>query len=337
LTSKKENIIVSIIVLNCNGAKFLKKLLHSLSLQTFKNFEIIFVDNKSTDDSLLLLRELCASEIFRNLHIRIIRNDTNLGFCGGNNEGLRYIKGQYVVFLNNDTYVSQDWLEELVNSVLIHPSVGAFQSVLEAPFSHVQNAGGLMDKYGWTSGTQFPNKIKNTICLKDPFYLSGASMIISKSLLTSIGSFDPQLFFGDYDICWRLRICGYPLSTATKSVCYHYGSKTTKSLIPQVELAYHRYRETIRVFIKNYSIGNALKRIPQSISLMFMESTYVAFKFRNPYYLLTVLKAALWNLQKFNDSFIARSKVQKLRRISDSEIEGYMLHYPLVFIKSRTP
>ena len=84
---------VSILILNLNGSEFLKTLFATLSSQTFKDFEVIFVDNKSTDSSLNLLGEILQDEANRNLNVKTIKLQKNFGFCMGNNVGLEHAKG----------------------------------------------------------------------------------------------------------------------------------------------------------------------------------------------------------------------------------------------------
>jgi len=71
-------------------------------------------------------------------------------------------------------------------------------------------------------------------------------------------AFDPQLFYGDYDLSWRLRLCGYRLATSLKSIRYHYGSFATKSLMNHINVRLYNYQERLRVVLKNYSLKNLI-------------------------------------------------------------------------------
>ena len=106
---------VTIIIPNYNGIKFMKDCIESLRTQTYKNFEILVVDNGSKDESVDYLRDLESYE--SNLNIKVIYLDENLGFSGGVNVGLAACDSKYVILLNNDTEVFPDYVEMLVNAI----------------------------------------------------------------------------------------------------------------------------------------------------------------------------------------------------------------------------
>jgi GT2 family glycosyltransferase len=323
---------VSIVIVNYNGERFIPRLFETLCEQTCRAFEVVFVDNASTDHSLVLLENLLKKETYDDLNVKIVRNAANLGFCQGNNVGLKHVNGKYVVFLNNDTYVSATWLEELIEVMDVDSSVGVCQSrIIGAQTGGIQSDGWLLDIYGWAQGLIF-NK-KGTIISKMPFYASATSMIVRRSLLVKCGGFDPELFCGDYDLCWRLRLHRHNVAATTKSKCYHYTSVATKTIIPPIKLTFYSHQEIIRVLIKNYSAGKLMKRIFQSMALMFAQATYISLKYKNALHLAAFFKALIWNLGKLSDTLVARSRVQRCREVSDQEIEERMLHYPTLLMQ----
>ncbi|PIZ71178.1 MAG: glycosyltransferase family 2 protein, partial [Candidatus Portnoybacteria bacterium CG_4_10_14_0_2_um_filter_44_20] len=99
--------LVSIIIPNLNGEKFLEDCLESLREQTCRNFEIILIDNGSTDNSVSRAKKFFPE-------VKIIKNQENLGFAKANNQGFEISKGEYIATLNNDTVVDRNWLKELV-------------------------------------------------------------------------------------------------------------------------------------------------------------------------------------------------------------------------------
>ena len=112
---------VSIVTVNYNGERFLRPLLRSLSEQNYSNFEIIIVDNASSDESV----EIIASEY---PNARLIRSSKNLGFAAGNNLGVKHANGQYIALINNDTIVAKDWLQELIKPMLADATIAATAS-----------------------------------------------------------------------------------------------------------------------------------------------------------------------------------------------------------------
>lgn len=325
---------VSIIVANYNGSAFLQHLLETLSAQTLDDFEVIFVDNKSTDGSLHKLEEFLAEENGQKLHVKLIRLHKNLGYCRSNNIGARRAKGRYLVFLNNDTFVSPTWLAELTDVMNKTKKVGACQSRLFQPQTgEVQTDGWYLDKYGFSQQLIINSKNRGTST--KPFFLSGASLMVRKADFDQISGFDDELLNGDYDLCWRLRLLGYNMVVSLDSHCFHYGSVTLNKLYSLIDRVYHHTRESIRVLFKNYTIMNVFGRIPLTIILMMIVPVLLAvlksprYPF-SPIYYKSILKGVLWNLCHFKESMVLRSKTQEYRKVSDRSIEQAMCQFSVV-------
>ena len=116
-----QHSLVSVIIVNLNGARYLPDLLGSLERQTYPEFEVLVVDNGSTDGSVPLLRRSFPE-------VRVIQANRNLGFAGGNNLGIREARGSYVALINNDTVVDEEWLSHLVEEAVSDPKIGAVGS-----------------------------------------------------------------------------------------------------------------------------------------------------------------------------------------------------------------
>ena len=101
--------LVSIIVLNYNAGQLLLNCVDSLKKSTYTNLEIIVVDNISSDGS-----QTKCMEKFPD--IKLIQNEKNLGYCGGNNIGIKEAKGEFIVILNPDTIVEPKWINELISA-----------------------------------------------------------------------------------------------------------------------------------------------------------------------------------------------------------------------------
>ena len=106
---------VTIIIPNYNGIDFLKDCIESLRYQSYKNFEVLIVDNGSKDKSVEYLK--CLESYENNLNIKVIYLDENLGFAGGVNVGLAASDSEFIILLNNDTEVFPDYVEMLVNAI----------------------------------------------------------------------------------------------------------------------------------------------------------------------------------------------------------------------------
>lgn len=315
---------VSIMILNYNGERFIPRLFKTLCGQTCMKFEVIFVDNASTDYSLTLLENLLKKSPYDELNVRLVRNAVNLGFCQGNNVGLKYANGKYVVFLNNDTYVSTTWLEELVRVMDMNRSIGVCQSrIVSAQTKEIQADGWTLDEFGGTGAIMLSNFEGAFSTL--PFYGAATSLIVRRDVLRVVGGFDPFLFSGDFDLCWRIRLLGYNVATAPRSVCYHYGQVATRALFNSAELRFSSDKEFMRVFLKNLSRNTLLPRLCRLIFRMSVVSTYCFFKEGSPIYLSSPLKAILWNLRMLHDTLSARGRIEKHRRVPRQEVERNIL------------
>jgi GT2 family glycosyltransferase len=300
----------------------------SLSGQTYRNYEVIFVDNASTDNSLDKPQRFLETSSFKEISVKTIINHSNLGYCAGNNVGLTSASGEYIIFLNNDTFVTSDWLENLVMALENDHSVGACQStILFAQTKTVQSAGMLFDTYGWSLGISDKD---NPVSSEKSFYPMGASVIVRRDLLGNNDGFDELVFSGDYDLGWRIRLLGYKVTVSNTSICYHYGGFATQALNNHPRQFYHSCKERIYVLSKNYSFSRLLFRIPPSLLLMFSASvTWSLIKKEN--YFISFFNALVWNFVNIKKILYKRSFIQKERKVSDKDIERFMTKYPLMF------
>jgi hypothetical protein len=207
--------LVSVVIVNFNGAGVLRACLRSVFAQGYAPFEVILVDNGSNDGAV----EGACSEF---PIVKILRNGTNKGFAEGSNIGVAASKGNMVVLLNNDTVVESGWLEGLVEAVT--PSTVAVASSLIL-------TEGIPARYYERNGSI--NLLGHNIMRKyerpeSIFFAGGASLIFKKDLLGI--PFDPDYFAYAEDVYLSLRArrMGYDVRHTNKSVVRHRGSITTK-------------------------------------------------------------------------------------------------------------
>jgi GT2 family glycosyltransferase len=224
---------VSIVVLNWNTSDETIECLRSLEKQTYKNFEVLLIDQGSRTNEKRKIREFLEKE--KNLRIRFIQNKKNVGFCEGNNIGIRKASGEIVVFLNNDTIAKKDWLENLL-PCFQDDKVGAVGSKIlfydGKENNRVQYVGGRLTFYGMpiSEGTgtldrESYNKQKET------FWAMGASFAVRKKIFDELGELFPKeyfIYFEEVDLCWRIKNLGYKVIFCPNSVVYHKGSIAIK-------------------------------------------------------------------------------------------------------------
>ncbi|MEM3448740.1 MAG: glycosyltransferase family 2 protein [Nitrososphaerota archaeon] len=326
------NPLASVIVLNHNGMAFLEKCFNSLKNQSYPNYEVIMVDNASTDNSIEYVK--------RNFPwIKLIQSNTNLGYAGGNNLGAKKARGKYLVFLNNDTYVDYYWLEELVNAVENHKDIALAQSlILDYEKKGIVQCAGLylIKECGWTwvfckdiPYETFLEKYDSRMI--DIFAGLGASIIIPKEVFQKIGGFDDRFFIysEETDLSWRIWLKGYRVVLAPKSRVYHkLGGSASK--LKQEFNEFHRTKNVIRMLIKNYSTINLFVYLPFSFLMMFMRAVFYLFVKRTSIHFLVLIKAISWNLRNLGDTLTYRKFVQnKIRKVSDRKLKYVMKTLPL--------
>lgn len=210
--------LVTVVVLNWNGWRDTAECLRSLRSITYPKAKIVVVDNGSTDDSVVRLREQ-----FRD--VKILETGANLGFGGGNNAGIRYALGNgstYVWLLNNDAVAHADALAALVQVAETDRRLGAVGSILrrmDRPMEVQVWGGGRVNL--WLG---FSRHCPDIACAARLDYVFGASMLLRADALRDAGLFDEQYYFmlwEDTDMCFRLRRRGWRLGVAQDSILWH--------------------------------------------------------------------------------------------------------------------
>lgn len=238
---------VSVIVVNWNGKHLLPDCLDSLSRQTFADFEVVLVDNGSADGSV----EFVAVKY---PDVRIIALSENLGFCGGNNAGIRATRSEYVVLLNNDTEVEPDWLAELWAYMVAHPGTAASDSkVLYFDRRNILWGAGAEYSAAGTAacrGQGLPDG-PDFMFPREVFGAVACSAIYRRAALEDVGLLDEDFFAGYEDVDWsfRARLRGYSIANVPSSRVYHKVSAT--HVHNSERFVYHGQRNVVAVFVKN--------------------------------------------------------------------------------------
>ena len=225
MTKSNLNPLVSIIILNYNAGNLLLNCVDSVFKSTYPNFEVLVVDNISADNS-----HVACKKKFEKIHL--IENKENLGYCEGNNVGIRNANGEFVVILNPDTIVEPNWLNHLMSAYnefgegLYQPK---FFSLNE---KHVlQSTGNMIHIFGFgfakDKGKTDDEKMES---IEKINYASGTCLFTSKIVLDKIGLLDPFLFLyhDDLDLGWRAAHIGINSFYVPKSIIYHAESYSIK-------------------------------------------------------------------------------------------------------------
>lgn len=318
--------MVSVVVLNFNGEKFLSKCLDSVLKSDYSNFEVILVDNASTDKSI----ELAQKTVARNNNLTILPSSRNLGFAEGNNVGARVARGKYVVFLNNDTEVDPGWLKELVMIMESDETVGAAQGkLLLFDRKTIDGTGDFINSYGrgWMRG--FGEEDKGQYRKIDEIFSArGAGMIVTKQILHEVGYFDSAFFmvYEDVDLGWRIRLSGHKVLFVPKSIIYHFGSGSRKEFESLAQSQYYITRNSLMALLKNYDLKNlftsATTNILVELTLFIISLPNLSKKKYN----LSRMRALSWVMMNLRYVWRKRLKVQcSVRKVPDDQIKKLMI------------
>lgn len=321
----KQAPLASIIIVNWNGGEVFKTCLESLSRIDYPRWELIVVDNGSTDDSQNL-----ALKIFSEKQTyKLIRNKRNLGFAPANNQGYRKAKGKYILLLNNDTKVEPDFLVKMVGRMERNKSIGVMQPkiFLMDKMSHLDNAGSFLTYVGFFEHWGFLEKDSAEFNKeKEIFSAKGACMLIRKSVADKVGLFDRDFvsYFEESDFCWRVWLAGYKVIFYPGAAIYHkVGFTTRRQNVLEINL--HYYKNRISSLIKNLSVANLLVILPFHLTLS-LGISLLFFLRGQPKNSFMIIKAVLWNFWSLPRILSKRRVVQKIRIKSDRELFPTILH-----------
>lgn len=321
--------LVSVIIVNWNGLKWLPDCFNSLHTQQYKNFEIIFVDNASTDGSVSWIKKYFP-------RTKIVINKENLGFAGANNVGYKYAKGEYVLFLNNDTRVTRAFLTELVRVLSNDETIAGAQSkilLMDHPDTH-DSVGAFLTPTGFLYHYGFGQK-ENIRYNKqiDLYTAKGACMMFKKSVLDEVlvrnSIFDPDYFayFEESDMCHRVLLAGYKIVFAYKSVIYHKMGATSSGM-NNAFIQYHSFKNRIRTYLKNLGPAKLLPLLFIHLAMceVFSFATFIRGKVALSW---AIQRAILWNMTHLSQTIRDRKYIHStIRKVSDATYLPYVMKHP---------
>jgi GT2 family glycosyltransferase len=319
---KNISIKLSIIIPHFNGTKILTKCLESLSKCTYKDVEILVVDNGSTDDSINAVKKKFST-------VEIITSDTNRGYAGGCNFGAESANGEYLLFLNNDTIHQKDWLEPLIQKLDDDVSISSVQPKIlnyheQKNFDYAGASGGYMDifTYPFSRGRVFDTIEEDSGQYDDSveiFWASGTAFITRKLVFEIVGGFDETLFahMEEIDYHWRCHLMGYSVWVEPKSVIHHMGGATLAYGSP--EKTYLNHRNSILLMLTNYSFFVSIYLFVPRLVMEVLSLLKYAFSSKLNH-AWAQLRALWWILVHPHIIGPRRWKTWKLRKVKDSEI-----------------
>jgi len=250
---KTTQTLLSIITINYNQAETTNALLRSLQNIEWENFEVIVVDNNSKEED------------FRNINteynnVQIIRNSRNLGFAGGNNTGIKVARGQFILLLNNDTEVDEDFAEPMISLLQSDSTIGAV-----SPKIKYYDAPDIIQYAGFTEMNPFTTRMHaighkqfdfgEYDEIQETAFAHGCAMMLRRDVLEEVGMMPDEyfLYYEEHDWSSRIKKAGYSIYVQPLSVVYHKESMSVKKNSPLK--TYYINRNRILYVKRNFSFS----------------------------------------------------------------------------------
>ena len=306
-----NNPLVSIVILNYNAGDLLIDCIDSIQNSNYKNFEIILADNVSKDNSHKKCKEKFPD-------IKLIENSENLGYCEGNNVGIREAKGQFVVILNPDTIVEPSWLSELLLAYRKNGE-GIYQPKFLASTDHsmLLSTGNMIQIFGFGYSRSKGDLDKGQYEKFERInFASGTCIFTSKKTIERIGLFEPFLFafHDDLELCWRGALIGISSFYVPSALVYHpiegYSFKWSPLKFKLLE------RNRKYCLLTLYSRSTFFKMIPGLLLIDIAVLFFYIFKGLGKMKISADIEI-LKNLKIINKKY---NQNQKIRMISDQEL-----------------
>jgi GT2 family glycosyltransferase len=309
---------VSVIIVNYNGEKVLEECLSSIFKQTYKNFEVIVVDNDSKDKSIELIKSNYPRAI-------LIEEKYNHGFAGGNNIGYEKSTGEIIILLNNDTKVEEDYIENFIKVFDDFPNCGAASSkiVLYDEPEVLDGAGSFWTGYTMLYHTGYL-KNSNLKEFNKPykvFSAKGASMITKKEIIEKVGLFDSDFwhYYEEGDFCHRVINAGYDVYYYPKTTCFHKCGHSRILLNKEDLIFFSNEKNRILSFLLNFKFPDVIFVLfKHLIILVGYISLHIVSKFKDRLknkanshgnevsIIRMILKSIIWNIVNIKKTLAKR-------------------------------
>jgi GT2 family glycosyltransferase len=322
--------VVSVIVVNWNGKKYLKDCFPSLRAQTFSDYEVILVDNGSNDGS--------VEYVQRNFPgwVRILPNARNEGFSGGNNRGIRAASGKYIVLLNNDAQADPCWLEELMKVAEENPRAGmlACKIYLQGGSKIIDNVGHLIYRDGLNRGRgRLEVDHGQYDQIEEVLFPSGCAALYRREMLEEVGLFDENFFaYGDdTDLGLKGRLAGWKCLYVPRAIVHHRYSQSSGPYSPSK--AFYVERNRVWIAVKYFPLPvllqspfyTLLRLVLQGYGALAGRGAAGRFSEENSpgQLLLVLLRAYLAAFQGLPRMWKKRKEFRKCTRVSEEEIQSW--------------
>lgn len=271
-----------------NHGEYLKPLLTSVLETEYPNFQVVLVDNASTDKSRELLKTFNDQRLKKVLLLK------NLGLCKARNLGASYEEKCYFAFLDPDVTVTPIWLQALVDTMESDPTVGIAES-------------NIISQIPWAASSKESVKL----------YALGGAFIVRNNVWRQLGGFDDDYFVGyeDQDLGWRTWLLGYKVVGVSDSMVYHVGAVLRRGKLNRL-FRYHDFKNRLSSFVKNFELFTFLYEMPRIILAI---AAFCLEDFRHGQ--IDGVSVVFWIFKNLHKLLQKRISIQRSRRIKDKDLK----------------
>ncbi len=309
---------LSVIIPNYNGQRFLPTVLQALQAQTFRDFEVILVDDASSDNSVAWVEANFPA-------VRLLVNRRNLGFVKSCNAAVDAAHGHFVVLLNNDTEPEPTWLAELTQVICANPQAAIFASklLLFDQRNQIHTTGDLLGQDGIPRNRGvWENDQGQYDQGGEIFSGCGGGSAYRKTVWQQLGGFDEEfwMYLEDADFGFRAQLAGWSAVFAPKARVYHHLSATGGGTLA----SYYVGRNTLWLIVKNMPTALLLRNLPQIVGAQVKIALEAARNYRGAA-ARARLRGQLAGLLGLPQQLRKRGVIQQRRQIADQALAGKLV------------
>ena len=329
---------ISVVIPIFNAKKFITAALESVLKTNYPNYEVIVVDDLSTDGSF----ELVKQKFGKNKKIALFKNKTKQLAAGSRNRGVIKSRGEYIALLDHDIEVDKNWLKEIMKTFQQYPEVSVVQSrVLDlSKKTTIQHAGIKINTYlGWVVARGFGLNSKNHFNKTEEVFANATGLVFKKSVWKAVGGFDEDLAINtdDWDFNWKCWMLGFRQRLAPKAITYHWSKKqqVRDAWIKRAHWEFH-FAKVHYIFLKNYELHNILIYLPVYLVVNFGRGLFNLFFRFNVAPLIASITSVGWLVVHFPSLLKKRQFLASRRKIDDNYLINNLMDnnfVPNYFIK----
>lgn len=316
---------VTVIIPNWNGRLLLKDCLSSILHQSYKKYEVLLVDNGSTDGSLEYV-----SKYFKK--VKIVRLNKNYGFSAAINRGVESCASRYVLFLNNDTKVHKEFIGNLVKALRGKVKIAAVGGKMLSFFNRklIDGVGICLNEVGQAKSIGYGDKDSGQFAkAMEVFGVTAGAGLFDRIIFKKLGGFDESFFMysEEVDFSLRARFSGYKFLYCPKAIVFH-KHKTTAKKFPQ-HVEYWQFRNMYQTIIKDFPTDFLLKKWRLTKIILVYFNT-IFYQFKSGYFWPPVM-TTLFLLYRFVPLIRQRRSILRKNKFAGRILDSFVLSKPLTF------